>query len=43
MIRTLAAFALIGAAAAALAQAPANAPTRIRGTLENVDGNMLTI
>jgi len=43
MIRTIAALALIGASAAALAQAPANAPTRIRGTLESVDGNLLTI
>jgi hypothetical protein len=43
MIRTLATLALIGASAAALAQAPANAPTRIRGTLEAVDGNTLTI
>jgi len=43
MIRTLAALALIGACAAAFAQAPANAPTRIRGTLEAVDGNMLTV
>ncbi|HET7364589.1 MAG TPA: hypothetical protein VFJ70_13565 [Burkholderiales bacterium] len=43
MIRTLAVLTLIGASAAALAQAPANAPTRIRGTLESVDGNTLTI
>ena len=43
MIRTLVTLALIGGCAAALGQAPANAPTRIRGTLENVDGNMLTI
>ncbi len=43
MIRTLATLALIGGCAAALAQAPANAPTRIRGTLEHVDGNVLTI
>ena len=43
MIRTLATLALIGGCAAALAQAPANAPTRIRGTLDAVDGNTLTI
>lgn len=43
MFRTLAAFALIGASAASLAQAPAGAPTRIRGTLEAIDGNLLTI
>jgi hypothetical protein len=43
MIRTIAALALIGASAAALAQPPPNAPTRIRGTLESVEGNMLTI
>jgi hypothetical protein len=35
-------FSLAVASAAALAQAPA-APTRIRGTLETVDGNTLTI
>src|SRR5919197_3808341 len=43
MIRTLATLALIGGCAAALAQAPAGAPTRIRGTLQNVDGNLLTV
>ena len=43
MIRTLATLALVGGCAAALAQAPANTPTRIRGTLEAVDGNLLTI
>ena len=43
MIRTIAAFALIGACGAALAQAPAPTPTRIRGTLEAIAGNMLTI
>jgi hypothetical protein len=42
MVRSLAVLSLAVASAAALAQAPA-APTRIRGTLENVDGNMLTI
>ena len=43
MICTLATLALIAGCAGALAQTPANAPTRIRGTLENVDGNMLTV
>jgi hypothetical protein len=43
MFRTLAALALIGASAATLAQAPAGAPTRIRGTLEAIDGNLLSI
>lgn len=42
MVRSLAMFSLAVASAAALAQAPA-APTRIRGTLEAVDGNTLTI
>src|SRR5438067_3565019 len=39
MVRSLALFALAFASAAALAQAP----TRIRGTLENIDGNLLTV
>ena len=43
MMRIVTALAIIGASAAALAQAPANAPTRIRGTLEAIDGNLLTI
>ena len=43
MVRTLATVALAVAYTAALAQAPTNAPTRIRGTLENVDGNVLTV
>ena len=43
MIRMLATVAITAACAAALAQAPAGAPTRIRGTIENVDGNTLTV
>ena len=46
MIRTRAAFAalLIAAvSAAAVAQAPANPPVRIRGTVEKLDGNNLTV
>jgi hypothetical protein len=39
MVRSLALFALAFASTAALAQAP----TRIRGTLENIDGNVLTV
>jgi hypothetical protein len=42
MVRSLAVLSLAVASAAALAQAPA-APTRIRGTLEAVDGNVLTV
>ena len=41
MIRPLAALVIAATSAAVLAQAPA--PTRIRGTLERVDGNLLTI
>src|SRR4030095_259164 len=41
MIRSIAAIAVIAASTAVLAQAPA--PTRIRGTLEQVDGNLLTV
>ena len=42
MLRILATLALAVAYAGALAQAP-TAPTRIRGTLENVTGNVLTV
>jgi hypothetical protein len=41
MIRSIAAVLIAAVSAAALAQAPA--PTRIRGTLEQVDGNQLTV
>jgi hypothetical protein len=46
MIRTrtaLAAFLLAAVSAAAFAQAPANPPVRIRGTVEKIDGNNLTV
>jgi hypothetical protein len=41
MIRSIAALVVIGMSSAVLAQAPA--PTRIRATLEQVDGNLLTV
>jgi hypothetical protein len=40
MIRSIAALVIAASSAAVLAQTP---PTRIRGTLEQVDGNLLTI
>jgi hypothetical protein len=43
MIRAFAAMLIAVLSAAALAQAPANPPVRIRGTVEKIDGNMLTI
>ena len=43
MIRTIAAFLLVAVSSVALAQAPANPPVRIRGVVEKLDGNMLTI
>jgi hypothetical protein len=43
MNRTLAAFLLVAVSSVALAQAPANPPVRIRGTVEKIDGNMLTV
>ena len=43
MIRAIAAFVLVAVSAVALAQAPANPPVRIRGTVEKLDGNMLTV
>jgi len=42
MIRYLSAFLLV-VSSAAFAQAPANAPVRIRGTVEKLDGNMMTV
>jgi len=43
MTRTLAALLLVAVSSVALAQAPANPPVRIRGTVEKLDGNMLTV
>jgi hypothetical protein len=43
MIRAIAAFVLVAVSAVAFAQAPANPPVRIRGTVEKLDGNMLTV
>jgi hypothetical protein len=43
MTRTIAALLLVAVSSVALAQAPANPPVRIRGTVEKLDGNMLTV
>ena len=43
MIRPIAALVIAAMSAAVFAQAPTQAPTRIRGTLEKVDGNLLTV
>src|SRR6266852_6346924 len=43
MIRSIAALLVAGLSAAALAQAPANPPVRIRGTVEKIDGQTLTV
>src|SRR5476651_1977975 len=43
MIRIVAAMLITAFSALALAQAPANPPVRIRGTVEKIDGQMLTI
>src|SRR5438552_10493605 len=43
MIRTLVAVLLAAVSAAAAAQAPANPPVRIRGTVESLDGQILTV
>jgi hypothetical protein len=43
MIRPLVALLIAAVAVVALAQAPANAPVRIRGTVQSVDGRTLTI
>jgi hypothetical protein len=43
MIRIVAAMLVTAFSALALAQAPANPPVRIRGTVEKIDGQMLTI
>ena len=43
MIRAIAGLLLAAVSAAAIAQAPANPPVRIRGTVEKLDGQMLTV
>lgn len=43
MIRAIAVFLITAASAAAVAQAPANPPVRIRGTVEKIDGQTLTV
>src|SRR5882724_9214704 len=43
MIRPIAAVLLAALSAAAAAQAPANPPVRIRGTVESLDGQILTV
>src|SRR5206468_11003057 len=43
MIRTLSAFLIAAVSAAAIAQAPANPPVRIRGTVERIDRTDLTV
>jgi len=43
MIRTLAALLIAAVSAVAVAQAPANPPVRIRGTVEKIEGTNLSI
>jgi hypothetical protein len=43
MIRLIAALLITSVSAVALAQAPANPPVRIRGTVESLDGQNLTV
>ncbi len=43
MIRSIAALLIAGLSSVALAQAPANPPVRIRGTVEKIDGQTLTV
>ena len=43
MIRAVAVLLIAAVSAVAVAQAPANPPVRIRGTLEKIDGQILTI
>ena len=43
MFRTTAALLLAAVSAAVFAQAPANPPVRVRGTVEKLDGNMLHV
>jgi hypothetical protein len=43
MLRTIAGLLIAAISAAAIAQAPANPPVRIRGVVEKIDGQMLTV
>lgn len=43
MIRAIAGLLIAAVSAVAVAQAPANPPIRIRGTVEKLDGQMLTV
>src|SRR5947207_11829700 len=43
MIRALSAFLIAAVSAAAIAQAPANPPVRLRGTVERIDRTNLTV
>ena len=43
MIRAITALLIAAVSAVAVAQAPANPPVRIRGTVEKLDGQMLTV
>lgn len=43
MIRTIAGLLIAAVSTLAIAQAPANPPVRIRGTVEKIDGQMLTV
>jgi hypothetical protein len=43
MIRAIAAFMITVASTLAIAQAPANPPVRIRGTIDKIDGQVLTV
>lgn len=43
MIRAIAALLITAVSSVAVAQAPANPPVRIRGTVEKFDGQMLTV
>ena len=43
MVRAIAGLLIAAVSAVAIAQAPANPPVRIRGTVEKIDGQMLTV
>jgi Domain of unknown function (DUF5666) len=43
MFRAIAALLIAAVSAAAVAQPPANPPVRVRGTVEKIDGQMLTV
>jgi hypothetical protein len=43
MIRAIAGLLIAAVSAVAIAQAPANPPVRVRGTVEKLDGQMLTV